>query len=644
MKKILAVCVFSLLIRQKAPATEHLAETKYFKVAVDPDAKNILLSDKKGNILVREVVFYAQYLPKGGNLKDTITSRIHAFDSIIENPSKSKTDIVLKAITNFAHATFTLKMSQKSSELTVESEVLYTKDVVVVREALIFQMMEPVTEVYRKNRAIDTAQFQPEYWLDKEGVKFGTGEKTFLIYHVPGISSLQLNTSARKLVVNLDYSKDHPFQHFPLRDSAMNIKEDLSYSFYHSGQSRKNSFSFHAGMAINFVPQLMADKNGYLSSFVFTEHADWTDLPSHKAVYFGSENISKASQATGGFVKNKIPVTKSVFYSNPDSVLNSDSRYRSVFSAPLANIRGTKGYLEFLKELQLLGNDICLHTPDQYTSRRELLNEAMTYMKENFNSVSWIDHGYNNGPKNNREAFVCEGLDSTSSSYAKDLWEKYGVKYFWNSYYEDFTTEDSLFFDFYGTLIHPYSGFGDAAPTPIYWKHPTRTGNFYSWPTRDMLEMHDPKDWSYHFSPDRLNDFSNQHAVKFVHCYPAGGAFDRGYWAMDSNKKLVVEPEFEKTLQRLSTYRDSGLINVTTVRDLLNHLTACENIRLEYQEDGSIKIKNLNDDEIKGISFTTTAKKVLVNKRAPKYKIKNNALVFWFNLKGNKSATIKLSN
>src|SRR6185369_8707437 len=125
-----------------------------------------------------------------------------------------------------------------------------------------------------------------------------------------------------------------------------------------------------------------------------------------------------------GFVKNKIPVTKSVFYSNPEKILNSESRHKSIFTTPIASIKNTRGFMEFLKQLQLEGNEICLHTPDQYTSKKSLVEEACAYMQKNFQAVTWIDHGYNNGPKNNREAFVCDGLNKNSPSYAGDAWEK----------------------------------------------------------------------------------------------------------------------------------------------------------------------------------------------------------------------------
>jgi len=545
--------------------------------------------------------------------------------------------------TPYCVTVFKANFDPKSEEIKFTTESKYKRDVQVIRDALTLKMTQPLSEVYRRNSVIDTANFQSEYWLNKEGARFGSGKNTLLIYHTPGISSLQLNVPENELVVNLDFSEDHPFQYFPLRDSMMSLKEDLSCSSYKAGDVRKNSFSIHAGKEIRFIPRLMLNPDGFLAAHIFTEHADWTDLPTHRAVYFGSEKITEATNASGGFVKNKIPVTKSVFYSNPDKVLNSDSKHNSIFKTPIASIKSTPGFSTFLNQLYQEGSEICLHTPDQYTSKSALVEDACEYMEKNFHSVTWIDHGYNNGPKNNREAFVCDGLNKNSSSYASAAWKKHGVKYFWNSYYEDFVTADSSFFDFYGSPMHPYPGFGDAAPQPLYWRHPTRTDNFISWPTRDLLEMHDAAAWSYHFNNERLNDFVHQRAVKFEHCYPAGSIPEKGYWKKNERGEIVVEPEFDKFLAKLSAYRDSGWINSTTVRNLLDYWIACENLSFEYTDSNSVIVTNQNETELKGVALAVKAGNVISEKKMEK-KFFDGDLIFWFDMKAGESVKLIFTN
>lgn len=614
-------------------------KNRYYTILFDSASQTFQISNSKNEAIVSSFSIYHSLIEL--NREDTISFYGHTTSYVISK-KENLTELAWKDSNNFCLTTIRFALDQNSEEIKINTTSLYKKKVQVVRDAFFLHSGQSLKEVYRRNSSADKSDFQNEYWLGKEGVRFGDNESTLLIYHVPGISSLQLNTSKNELVVNLDYNKDHPFQYFPLRDSMMNEKEDLSCSIFEAGEKRNNSFSIHVGKQINFVPRLMLNPNGYLAAVIFTEHADWTDLPTHKAVYFGSEEIKNAKRATGGFVKNKIPVTKSVFYANPDNILNNQSRHKSIFTTPLANIKGTKGYLQFLQQLKKEGNEICLHTPDQFTSTGPLIEEACAFMKKNFNAVTWIDHGYNNGPKNNREAFVCDGLNPASPSFAKDIWEKNGVKYFWNSYYEDFKTDDSLLFDFNSSIMHPYAGFGDAAPAPLYWKHPTRTGSSYSWMTRDLLEMPDPDKWSFHFSTERLNDFVQQRAVKFEHCYPAGSIEGSGFWKFDAEKKIVIEPQFEIALQQLASFRDRGLINLTTVRELLDYWIACENIRFDYIDSTSVKITNENKVELKGISFAVAARQITTAKIFQQ-KSADGDLIFWCDMKAGESVLVSFS-
>jgi hypothetical protein len=634
------ISILLIFLSAAAVADEPLFKNGYYSISYGPGQNSLRIATPAGEHLVSSTSLYHLLITSSG--RDTIRMN-GAPATYMLSKVADVTELTWNDSNDFCITKIKAVLNPSSEEIRFSIETVFRKDVQVIRQALMLNITQPLVEVYRKNTLVDTENFQNEYWLGKEGARFGKGNNTFFIYHVPGVSSLQLNTQKNQLIINLDYNKDHPFQHFPLRDSLMHEKEDLSCSVFKAGDVRKNFFSVHAGKPVIHIPRLMLNPNGFPAAHVFTEHADWTDLRTHRAVYFGSEEITAAKKATAGFVKHKIPVTKSVFYSNPDSVLNNQSRHKSIFTTPIANIKGTKGYLKFLQQLKKGGNEICLHTPDQFTAPRALVDEACAYMKKNFNSVSWIDHGYNNGPKNNREAFVCDGLNSSSSSYSKDVWEKYGVKYFWNSYYEDFVTDDSLFFDFNGSIMHPYPGFGDASPTPNYWKHPTRTGNFYSWPTRDLLEMPDPSSWNYHFSTERMNDFVQQRAIKFEHCYPAGSIAGSGFWRFNAENKLIVDPEFDKALQQLASFRDSGLINLTTVRALLDYWIACEQIRFEYPDSATVIITNPGKQEVKGVSFAVSAAEIAADKEFQK-KASGVEFLFWLDLKAGESARVSFRN
>ncbi len=614
----------------------------FYSISIDEKNNAVNVKSVSGESILSVSNYYQEFFEEG-NSKNTIRAKIKTFKLSSSNQTKSGLKVSLKYSTDAADVLLILDLQKESPEITFSAVTTYKKNVNVIREALLLDFDVSLNEVYRKNRILDTTDFQDEYWLDKEGVKFGTGKQSAFIYHSEKISSLQLNTQAKELIVNFDYYMDHRFLHFPFIEGKVNQKLDLSCSVYKAGEQKGNSFSLFAGMEAPVMPRLMLNPNGFLSAYIFTEHADWSDIRTHRAVYFGSEDITDANKATGGFVKNKIPVTKSVFYANPDHVTNSQSTHPNIFTSEIASIKETEGFFDFLKQLNERGYDICLHTPDQFTSKRPLLEEAISFMKKNFNSVSWIDHGYDNGSKNNREAFVCDGLDKTSSSYAKDLWEKYETKFFWNTYHEDFATEDSLLL-FNSSQVIPYAGFGDATPTPNYWQYPTMTGNFYSWCTRDLLEMPDVNLWKYHFNTERLNDFVNLRTIKFNHCYPAGGVLEKGFWKLNDQKKIVIEPEFEKTLERLAAYRDSGLINLSTVRDLMNYWIDCEKIKFDYLQDGKINITNQNDHDVKGLSLIAKTTSVLLDGKIPSNKKDGSDLIFWFDLKAGRTATIQFTN
>ena len=167
--------------------------------------------------------------------------------------------------------------------------------------------------------------------------------------------------------------------------------------------------------------------HGNLAGYVFTEHADGGNIRTHRAAYFGSGNISDIDSAKGGFAGYKIPVTKSIFFADSIGCLsdttNTDNEWHQL--------------LDFLDQLNETGlYDICLHTPEYLNSNRQTLEESIKFMKERFDTRTWIDHGMYSG-KNNRESFVCDMFNRDSELYSADLMNKYDVRYFWNPAVEE---------------------------------------------------------------------------------------------------------------------------------------------------------------------------------------------------------------
>lgn len=526
-----------------------------------------------------------------------------------------------------------------SPEIKIETNTTYIKDIVIQREALIFEFNDEISEIYRKNCQIDCKKLKNEYWLDNEGLKIGEGYRSVYIYHPADISSLQVNTNQKKIVVNLDYYRDHQFLHFPLIEGKKNFFYDISENKFYKNTSTKCGFTINIGIDAGSIPRIMKNPYGYLATFIWTEHADWTDIRTHRALYFGSENIKNPPESVGGFVKNGIPVTKSVFYCNPDSIKNCNASFKSSFKGLICNIKQNDEFKIFLDSLAKYNNEICLHTPEQYTTNRKTLDEALDFMKNNYNSKTWIDHGYDNSLHNNRENIICDGTDSKSEYYALDLWKKFGVKYFWNAFYEDKPVFSK--YTYQNTLISPYIGFGDMFPTPVFWKNKSIADDTYSWKTDGVTDNAKGNMWGYLYNSTTFNDLVNHWGVITNHTYPASVNINNGFWIYNKNNEIVIHPELNIALELLKKYKDKGLIYITTIGNFLDYQLALKNIEIKVLSNKKVLIKNNNIFDIKGLSFAVKSKNITIDNIIPNNKKYKEDIIFWFDLKANESKILK---
>lgn len=505
----------------------------------------------------------------------------------------------------------------------------YIRNQQVCRESLVIESEADITEVFRANRKSDNQNFKEEYWLDKQGVQFGSGKNSWTIYHQPQISSLQLNTLSKQLWINLDFEKDHPFLHFPLRDDTTDLKYDWSASKYKKRTKRTYSFKIYTGNEIKYLPRMMKNPDGFLATYIWTEHADFTNIRTNRATYFGSEFFAHPDSAIGGFVKYNIPVTKSVFYNNPDSVNNS--RVSSgKFTELESSIIEDSLFFNFLKHVREKGTEICLHTPENFTTTGKNMKLALNFMKNEFGSPTWIDHGYNNGIQNNREDIVCDGAVKKSEWYSMKLWEKHDIKYFWNPFYEDYFTFKK--WNFGEFIDQPFHGFGDFFPNPDYWRHFSKTGDLIHWPTKSVMYFPNNQQWDFYFTDLALKKFIESWGVEINHCYPAWVDPEKGFWVYDNDSVIVAAPGFNQTLEKMAALRDGGSLNITTIKDFLDYQLALEKVDYEFLRDGRIKITNQSNMDLHGLSFATKARYVLVNDVVPEQKTIGDDIVFWFDL------------
>lgn len=610
-----------------------LYQNKFYSVNYDAENKVLSVNDPDGNQLVQSLQYVS--LKEYSNAKH----RADLLPELVKTKSTAKeTRLVFSLDQNESKTRLVLICREGSPELRVEVTEKFLRRQQIERESLVFTSALPVSTVFKSNRKIDVYNFADEYWLNKQGVMFGNETGNWWIYHAPQVSSFQLDTDRNQLLVNLEYDQDHPFFRFPLAPDTTNWQIDVSKASRKRGQKQSSSFIINVNTGTKNLPRLMKNPAGYLATYIWSEHADWTNLATHRATYFGSGTITQAEEAVGGFVFYGIPVTKSVFYANPDSVTLTETTAGQFNDLEIC-IQTDADFLTFLQQISYRGSEICLHTPDHFTTTPAIFKESMAFMQNNFNTVSWIDHGNNNGLQNNREDLVCDATLKKSPFYALDIWEQFGVRYLHNSYYEDMASVD--FWPFDGNINKPFHGFGDFWPKPDYWRHCSQTNDLIHWPTTSALFVEQDPLWDYYFSNQRLQQFVAQWEVKINHSYPAWADPKKGFWTYGKDSLLVAQPGFNQTLERMSFLRDRGDLNLTTVREFLDYNLALEQVDYAISPEGHLTISNNGPADLKNLALVTAADFVVVNGLKPRQKLTPDGCVFWFDLPAGTKAVVR---
>ena len=526
-----------------------------------------------------------------------------------------------------------------SSIVRIESR--FKNDIKLLRLAYILPLPEGDITVYRRNQHIDSTRLQPCYYLDREGFTLVNDSIIVCTYHNIGISSLQLDTEQRTACFNIDYWRDHPLLHYPMRTDTSDYFEDISFREVKTGEVLAGEINLYWGTpeyrgVPKELPRIMPVWDGYLSAFIFTEHADWTDLRTHRAVLFGNENITRPEDAIGGFVYYGVPVTKSVFYWNPDNVTNAQTS-QGRFPGLVATIKTDKDFFRLLKAIKKRGFEICLHTPEVYTTVPDEFPKAMQFMRRQFNTKSWIDHGYNNGPDKNREDMVCDGPLPDAPQYAAGLWKKNGVRYLWNAYYEENRME-AIHFD--GHFVQPYDGFSDALPNRQITTLPNGDKDFLLWSTPSTLEVNEDREWHYYFDDKRLQRLADNHNVFITHIYPAWSNPWRAFWQYDEKGIAEAMPGFNFALSQLARFRDEKKILTTTIEQYLSYYEKLLNVDYVILDNNTIALNN-HGQAIDGLTLLCSRPLVVEDKTIDFRKVDEGYLV-WFNLKKNETIIIKI--
>lgn len=315
---------------------------------------------------------------------------------------------------------------------------------------------------------------------------------------------------------------------------------------------------------------------------------------------------------------------------------NSHYREKTEFNSLISSVKSTDGYIKFLDSVANYGSEICLHSPDFYTTTKETMDTALAWVKTRYNSKSWIDHGYNNSSSSNREDFMCEGLNS----FSKNLWDKYDIQYMWNGYYEDVYVQKD--FQHGASNIRPYPGLISSLPFNNVWQNKKSGENRYSWGTNSVFYPQQ-WEWDYYYNDKRLNRFIADFGIEVIHCYPAHVA-QRQFWVYNDDSLAISKPEFDQTLERMAAKRDEGSLWIPTVGDFIDHHVLLSNVVVRSNGSG-YEVVNLGDKVVKSLTIAISKKSI---SKSSAQAIANNNLretendyILWFDLKPGESKTIK---
>ncbi len=553
---------------------------------------------------------------------------------ILDMEAQSSTDssLILKHDNNDLTTNITILKS--GNEINYSTKTTFKQPIKIERLALVFKVKGEFDELYRSNRLISTDLPKNQMWLEKQGFKVITDSSNWFCYGNSNLSSYQVEASKKLLIVNIDYEQDHPLLYFPELDTIINEHINISANEYQKEAILTSSFNVYESPKIKTIPRFLTTRNGAQSAILWTEHADYSDLRLHRATYFGSEKITQKSEATGGFSFYNIPVTKSVFYTTNDTLGNDDHQESKLKSAS-ASITKSKEFSDLLDSLHADGNEICLHTPDFFTTNKNTMDSALEYVTKWYGSNAWIDHGYNNGHTDNREDFMCDGLNS----YAFDLWEKYNVKYFWNGYFEDVYPQEE--FRFRESIMTPYPGFGEQLPYPLFWQNKKAGDNMYSWRTNSVFYPTTTL-WKYIYKAEKIKRFVDSYGVNFEHIYPAHAAHDF-FWTYNKDSVLVAREEFNNALKRLNIYRDNAQLEFPTITNYFDYQLAIQKVTYTIT-NGQVILKNTTNENLQGVTMVILKEGLseAFCAQFPNNRENGKDLVFWFDLKAQETLEIKL--
>jgi hypothetical protein len=181
--------------------------------------------------------------------------------------------------------------------------------------------------------------------------------------------------------------------------------------------------------------------------------------------------------------------------------------------------------------------------------------------------------------------------------------------------------------------MRPYPGFGDALPCPKVMRHPYYP-DILQWSTPYTLEPGDS--WEYYLSQEHLDKIVDFRYVFITHIYAPWVDENRGFWKM-KNGKIVAKEGLNQALKRISDMRDKHLLLPTTIEKYMTYQHQIQNLEYRVEEDGSVMLKNNNNETIKGLSLISVREMFLDNKKSfnKRKTHSGNEWIIWFDIEPN---------
>lgn len=454
-------------------------------------------------------------------------------------------------------------------------------------------------ELFLKNRTRRKRMMLGKIWLDKQGLSIGRKERSFNIYHTPGISSMIYGSISNSLTIFTDHEEDHRFNITTIGERN-NRYSDCSQTIMQPGDVRLSTFECMVGYAPLCQPLIWLHPDGQDATLIWSEHPDNNNLAATKAVAIGNSELTASDKPVAGFAKHGIPVTKGVFFTtdNKQNISLFDHEDSDEYRILIEKLHKDHDY------------EIVPHSTASHFGNRELAEETLFYFKKYFNNKNWIDHSGGINPI----ALSADGTEKKSENYIIDILEKSGVKYSWHygselKYLKGFDILD----DAHGIDLLKSGQIGaKALHTPLYWKHQSKLNNIVTWKTMALGRLrHFPVtglQWLV-FMKNSIKTLIKNHGVCIIHDYPAWSYKKRYaegngiYIKKKSNNKetFYIDPDFDKLLCYISFLKKEQVLCCTTVDKFLDYQTSMEQLRFGYHDKNSIKAINAGKEEIRAI-------------------------------------------